>query len=226
MQKRGAFAHWDVTLYAAASCGVACPSLLTAPSEWHHNVHYIINVHHIACGSLDCMLQSMFLQICKYIRTGIPLEGSLLPSIAMESDLPCGALVQDIFFGTGNLADLLPDIQADDFCETMQPQDEEANEPLGAEHVRAAGLTTHHSGSALGSDKELTPYNSSQFPLLVETEPDRSSQLHHTALSRTTRVALRFVYPRLVMCLITQTVRHVTHVAVSCCQPLLDVCRD
>lgn len=67
----------------------------------------------------------------------------------------------------------------------------------GWQHVLTAVYITAVCSAVLccpaGSDRELTPYNSSQFPLLEETEPDQPTQnmQDQAALGRTTRVALR-----------------------------------
>jgi hypothetical protein len=44
-----------------------------------------------------------------------------------------------------------------------------------------------------GSSRELTPHNSSQFPLLEETEPEATQlqQQRHAALGKTSQLALR-----------------------------------
>lgn len=87
---------------------------------------------------------------------------------------------------------MLPDIEADQFYDDMQQQqqqpEEASTESQDAEHAGRAG-------SLAGSDRSLTFYSSSQFPLLEESEPDQPTQRAQstTALSRTTRVALRWV---------------------------------
>lgn len=93
---------------------------------------------------------------------------------------------QDIFFGQGNLADLLPDIDLAADSEQQQQQQAEGQE----EGAGAAGAL----GGSLRGSGRLTPYSSSQFPLLEETEPDQATQLpggQGQQLSTTTRVALR-----------------------------------
>lgn len=101
------------------------------------------------------------------------------------------ACAQDIFFGTGNLADLLPDIEAEQFYDDMQQQAEEGG-PI-SEDLDNAAAPAGRSGSLAGSDRSLTPYNSSQFPLLEETEPDQPTQVPQSkaALSKVTQLALR-----------------------------------
>lgn len=97
---------------------------------------------------------------------------------------------QDIFFGTGNLADMLPDIEAAEFYDNQQQQAEGPE----SEDLDNAALAAGRAGSVPGSDRELTPYSSSQCPLLEETEPDQPTQLpqDQAALSKTTRMALRW----------------------------------
>ncbi len=96
--------------------------------------------------------------------------------------------IQDIFFGTGHLADLLPDIEAEHYYDEQQQEEGPISEDLD----NAVG-PGRRSGSFDGSARSLTPYSSSQFPLLEETEPDQPTQLPQdkASLSRTTRVALR-----------------------------------
>lgn len=101
-------------------------------------------------------------------------------------------LPQDIFFGTGHLADLLPDIEAEHYYDEQQQQPEDEG-PV-SEDLDNAAAPGRRSGSIDGSNRSLTPYSSSQFPLLEETEPDQPTQLPQgqAALSRTTQVALRW----------------------------------
>lgn len=64
-----------------------------------------------------------------------------------------------------------------------------------SEDMDNAAAPGRRAGSMDGSNRSLTPYSSSQFPLLEETEPDQPSQLPQgqaAALSRTTQVALRW----------------------------------
>lgn len=101
--------------------------------------------------------------------------------------------LQDIFFGTGNLADLLPDVEAEQYYDDMQQQHEEEG-TVSEDLDNAAGPAAGRSGSLAGSDRSLTPYNSSQYPLLEETEPDQHTQLPRdkSALSGKTQLALRW----------------------------------
>jgi len=86
---------------------------------------------------------------------------------------------------------MLPDIEAAEFYDNQQQQQAEGPE---SEDLDNAALAAGRAGSVPGSDRELTPYSSSQFPLLEETEPDQPTQLpqDQAALSRTTRLALRW----------------------------------
>lgn len=102
---------------------------------------------------------------------------------------------QDIFFGGGNLADLLPDVQLEQqLGDELDGDEEEPGDRLaGSGHGRAAGSLRGLVGSDGRGSGRLTPYSSSQFPLLEETEPDgtQAGGAAPDQLSHTTRVALR-----------------------------------
>jgi hypothetical protein len=84
-------------------------------------------------------------------------------------------------------------VEAEQYYDDMQQQHEEEG-PVSEDLDNAAGPAAGRSGSLAGSDRSLTPYNSSQYPLLEETEPDQYTQLPRdkSALSGKTQLALRW----------------------------------
>jgi hypothetical protein len=94
---------------------------------------------------------------------------------------------QDIFFGEGNLADLLPDIQLPGDDEELDEEQQEEQEGQQQRDGRRDSVR----GSA-----RLTPLTTSQFPLLEETEPGQEGATQPGGrgagqISTTTCVALR-----------------------------------